>query len=124
MTENVMGTRLFVDQVHAAGAIVATPGALSLVPDVRPFIRRHLCGDWGRVGRLEDTDLTATEDRDGAFATADDAKLNAHAIRHGGRTLSAYDVNGGVLWIITDGLEPGGLASEDTVTTALLPEDY
>jgi len=35
VTENVRGTRLFVDQVHAAGAIVATPGALSLVPDLR-----------------------------------------------------------------------------------------
>jgi len=116
---------IYVDQVHAAGAIVATPGALDLVGDVRPYIRRHLCGDWGRIGRYADTELTAREATLGALATGDDGKLNVDAIRNGGRTLSVYDVpGGGVLWVMTEGLEAGGVGTESTNTCAMLPDDY
>jgi hypothetical protein len=110
-------------QLFALGQVAATPGALALVPDVIPYIRRHAAGDFGTCGQYAEIDLTAAEARAGAFATGDDGRLNVHAIRYGGRVLSAYDVPGGRLWVMTDGLEAGGNAGEDTYTTALLPDE-
>ncbi len=106
------------------GPVVATPGALGLGVDLRPYIRRHVGGDFGNCGQYDQIDLTADEQLRGAFATSDDGKLNVLAIRNGGRVLSVYDTPGGVLWVITDGLEDGGHANENTYTTCLLPEDY
>jgi hypothetical protein len=106
------------------GHVVATQGALSIVNDFGPYIRRHVTGDWGTCGRYAETDLTANEVRLGCLATDDDAKVNVHAIRYGGRVMSAYNVPGGRLWVITDGLDAGGHATADTVTTCLLPDEY
>lgn len=114
-------------QLFASGPVVATPGALALGVDLVPYVRRHLCGDWGNCGRYAETDLTADEQRLGALATADDAKLNVWSIRNGGRVLSPYDTAAGRLWVITDGLQEGALASDipdGTYTTCLLPEEY
>ena len=82
-------------QRFAAGAVVATPGALGLGLDLLPYVQRHLAGDWGTCGRYEDIDLTADEAVHGALATSDDGKLNIYAIRNGGRVLSAYDTPAG-----------------------------
>ena len=106
------------------GQTLATPGALDLGVNLQGYILRHVSGDWGTVGRFDQTDLTAEEDARGMFATADDAKLNVVAIRHGGRVLSAYETPKGRLWVITDGLDAGGNSTEDTVTTCLLPSEY
>jgi hypothetical protein len=110
--------------LFALGECVATPGAVGLGVDLRAYILRHVAGDFGTCGRYDQTDLTAEEVELGALATSDDAKLNVHAIRYGGRVLSAYETPGGKLWVITDGLDAGGNQSEYTVTTCLLPEDY
>lgn len=111
-------------QVFAAGPVVATVGAAGLGIDLLAYVKRHLSGDFGSCGQYVKIDLTADEVQHGAMATADDGKLNVHAIRYGGRVLSAYDTPAGRLWIITDGLEPGGNAGEDTYTTCLLPDEY
>ena len=113
-----------IKQVFASGPVVATQGAAAMGIDLLAYVRRHLSGDWGTCGNYADTDLTAAEQRLGALATADDAKVNLWSIRNGGRVLSAYDTPAGRLWIITDGLEPGGTAGEDTYTTCLLPDEY
>ena len=111
-------------QIMATGPVVATQGAAALDIDLLSYVRRHVAGDWGTCGRYAETDLTAEEARLGALATADDAKVNLWSIRYGGRVLSSYDTAAGTLWIITDGLEAGGTAGEDTYTTCLLPEEY
>ena len=111
-------------RLFALGQTVATPGALGLGVDLGSYIVRHASGDFGTVGRFDQTDLTAREAQEGMFATADDAKLNVYAIRNGGRVLSSYDTPAGRLWVITDGLDAGGNGSEDTVTTCLLPAEY
>jgi hypothetical protein len=108
--------------LFALGATVATQGALGLGVDLGAYIVRHVTGDFGNAGRYAEIELE--EDRLGALATADDGKLNVHAIRHGGRILSAYKTPAGVLWVITEGLDAGGKATEDTVTTCLLPGEY
>jgi hypothetical protein len=110
--------------LFALGMVVATPGALALTPDLRPYIWRHVTGDFGTCGQYDQIELTAEEARAGAWATSDDGKLNVFAIRNGGRVLSAYETPGGRLWVITDGLDAGGNVTEDTVTTALLPDEY
>jgi hypothetical protein len=61
------------------------------------LLRRHVRGDWG------DLDLA-------------DKAANETALKHGGRILSAYDTQGGRLWIITE--------ADRSVTTILLPEEY
>jgi len=111
-------------QVFAAGPVVATVGAAALGLDLGVYVQRHLRGDFGTCGQYAEIDLTADEALNGALATAEDGKLNVCAIRYGGRVLSAYDTPVGVLWILTDGIEPGGNAGEDTYTTCLLPDEY
>ena len=85
----------------ALGRVVATPGALETVRDhgvnVVALLRRHASGDWGRV-------------------SPEDAHLNDLAVRHGARVLSAYDVPGGRLWVITE--------ADRSATTVLLPSEY
>jgi hypothetical protein len=110
--------------LFALGECVATPGALGLGVNLAAHILRHVAGDFGTCGRYDQTDLTAEEVELGALATGDSAKLNVHAIRYGGRVLSAYETPGGRLWVITDGLDAGGNKSEYTVTTCLLPIEY
>lgn len=106
------------------GRIVATSGAYGLGVNLRAYVKRHRCGDWGTVGRLAEVDLTVDEDQGGALVTSEDAILNAHAIRHGGRVLSVYETANGRLVIVTDGLGVGGHALPRTETMILLSDEF
>jgi hypothetical protein len=103
---------------------MATPGALALLnaagAQTMTYIERHASGDWGTIGNYAETQLTDEEERDG-IVTSEEAKLNKLAIKQGGRVLSTYDLPGGRLWIITDGLKDGGKTA--FCTTLLLPEE-
>jgi hypothetical protein len=110
--------------LFALGRTVATPGALGLAVKLSEYIERHVTGDWGRIGRFGDVDLTAEEERLGAWKTGNDAKLNVHALRHGGRILSAYTTPSGTLWVMTEELGAGGNATEHTLTICMLPDEF
>ncbi len=83
------------------GRVVATPGALKLLAEVRahPFdyLARHATGDWG--------DLCAFDRRQNEIALCD-----------GYRVFSSYEVPTGRVWIIIE--------ADRSVTTILLPEEY
>jgi hypothetical protein len=82
------------------GQIVATPNALSSIPndEILAAIARHVLGDWGE---LDHEDLNANE----------------QALKKGGRLFSAYNSTQNVrFWIITE--------HDRSVTTVLLPMDY
>ena len=80
------------------GRTVATPGALALGIDLVPYMRRHLCGDWGD---LDECDKQANED----------------ALIHGDRILSHYKLGGGRrIYIITEW--------DRSSTCIMLPEEY
>ena len=80
------------------GSIVATPGALALGLDLKAYLRRHHCGDWGE---LDD----------------EDKETNEEALEHGMRLLSCYQVGGGKrIYIITE--------ADRTNSCLLLPEEY
>ena len=67
---------------HPPGEIVATPMALVALGDetVERLLARHLRGDWGECGQIQDVRLTEKVYRLGHLATSDDATLNALAI--------------------------------------------
>jgi hypothetical protein len=85
------------------GLIAATPGALDLLQNdielAAMLVSRHGGGDFGDID-------------------AEDAGLNAEAIRLGGaRVMSVYNLLGaGTLWIITE--------ADRSSTTLLLPAEY
>ena len=80
------------------GRVVATPGVQRFPhPFLRRCIARHLSGDWGCVG-------------------PEDAQANEEALSMGERLLSAYELDGQRLWIITE--------HNRAYTTLLLPEEY
>lgn len=83
------------------GRIVSTPGALALLDSIglspSTLLDRHNSGDWGD---LDDEDKTT----------------NDEAVKHGDRILSAYETDGGKIWIITEW--------DRSVTTVLLPSEY
>ena len=81
------------------GVVLATPGALSLLPrrDLGELLDRHAGGDWGD-------------------ARPSDAKANDRALGCGGRLFSAYETPAGRVWIVTE--------ADRSATTALLPEEY
>jgi hypothetical protein len=82
------------------GHLVATPNALEQIPNVEVMaaLKRHAQCDWGNLD-------------------AEDKSANDHALKQGGRLLSAYVSTAGVkFWIITE--------ADRSVTTVLLPEDY
>tara|TARA_R110000751_G_scaffold295484_1_gene403810 strand:+ start:260 stop:535 length:276 start_codon:yes stop_codon:yes gene_type:complete len=84
------------------GAVVATPGAISLMGDVDtvlpPLIARHVFGDWGDLDEH-------------------DVEMNNEAVTLGNRILSSYKLPGDKkVWIITE--------SDRSTTTILLPEEY
>ena len=85
-------TRLF-----EAGILVSTPAANDLGIDLRPYLRRHLAGDWGDC-------------------SAEDRKENDFAIGKELRIFSAYQTPNGKLWIITE--------ADRSSTCILLPSDY
>ena len=96
-----MNAQLHQNVLFALGNIVATPGALALLDRAKSsgleYVLRHVTGDFG---------VMCDEDRN----------ANWEAIRQGLRIMSAYDVAGGRLWIITE--------ADRSVTTLLLPEEY
>jgi hypothetical protein len=66
------------------------------------LLDRHVSGDWGDIPE-------------------EDAELNEGAIRNKeGRIMSAYELSGKRVWIITDGLHD----EKETYTTVLFPEEY
>jgi len=80
------------------GQIYATSGAMLQELDFRPYILRHMMGDWGD---LDDEDKEANEE----------------AIAHGERILSAYQIAEKVrIYIITE--------RDRSITTILLPSEY
>ena len=84
------------------GQVAATPGALAALAQTGEtavhFLARHLSGDWGTVD-------------------ATDWQANDHALKVGGRLLSAYTLRDGTrIWIITE--------SDRSSTTLLLPDEY
>jgi hypothetical protein len=79
------------------GRLLATPAALALKIDFLPYIRRHICGDWGVVSE-------------------EDWEANEAALEQGLRLLSVYSEGGKKFWIITE--------ADRSATTVLMPEDY
>ena len=86
------------------GKIVMTNGiARYLSEDMDRFwtlnkcLYRHRCGDWGDL-------------------CEEDKQANDYAVEHGERILSAYELFGTKIWIITEW--------DRSVTTILLPEEY
>lgn len=81
------------------GTVVATLGATMVATheQLATLVRRHVSGDWGEV-------------------CDEDKKANEWALKHGARLLSAYDVNGEKLWVITE-------ANRES-TTVLTPGEY
>ena len=82
------------------GQIVATPNALSQIPNDEILIAlfRHVRGDWGELD-------------------PDDRNSNERALKGGGRLFSAYlSAQNIKFWIITE--------CDRSATTVLLPEDY
>ncbi|MCL1064314.1 hypothetical protein MK852_19535 [Shewanella benthica] len=96
----------YISDAHSfdLGVCVVTQGihqlqtsAVDTDKDLRPFINRHLSGDWGN---------TPDEDK----------MLNDEATKNGSRIMSSYLFNGKVIWIITE--------ADRSVTTILLPSEY
>jgi hypothetical protein len=88
--------------LFSLGQVVATPGALEAFAAtgelITRYIAKHQCGEWG------------TRDRH-------DIRANEHALQHGARLLSAYDLQDGTtIWIITE--------ADRSSTCVLLPEEY
>ena len=81
------------------GRVVATPGALDTFTHlvIASCLSRHESGDWGDV-------------------CAEEGKENDRAAFDDGRILSAYDIRGDRLWIITE--------ADRSSTTLLLPDEY
>src|SRR5579862_9234575 len=83
------------------GRVVATPALLSVAEaegiDLHALLARHHAGDWGDVDKP-------------------DARANEHALKRGERLLSAYQVGGTRVWIITE--------ADRSSTCLLRPADY
>jgi predicted RNA-binding Zn-ribbon protein involved in translation (DUF1610 family) len=78
--------------------IVKTQGADEFPQDfLVSCLERHANQDWGDVD-------------------AEDKKTNDNAVKHGGRVLSAYELRGDRLWIITE--------ADRSVTTLMTPDEY
>jgi hypothetical protein len=82
------------------GTVVMTRGVEDLHPteaQLVALLARHQAGDWGDV-------------------SDEDKKSNDEAVEDGYRVLSAYQLNGVKIWIITE--------ADRSATTFLLPEEY
>ncbi|WER45122.1 hypothetical protein CupriaWKF_12470 [Cupriavidus sp. WKF15] len=89
------------NSLFALGQVVATRGVVAHLTQhlIGPalYLAMHVRGDWGLV-------------------PDEDAKANDLAVQNGARVLSAYDIAGVRVWIITE--------ADRSVTTLLLPEEY
>jgi hypothetical protein len=83
------------------GRLALTPAAQALLEanavEALTLIARHATGDWGDL-------------------SPGDGDANEAALLDGDRLLSAYDLDGGRLWVITE--------ADRSQTTLLLPDDY
>lgn len=88
-------------QLFDIGQLVATPGALKALEEaqINPLllVGRHISGDYGELG-------------------IEDVQSNVRAIEAGLRILSAYDVRGERLYVITE--------ADRSLTTILLSSEY
>jgi hypothetical protein len=89
------------NQLFELGQIVSTPGALALMNENEingvKLLSRHCSGDWGDLSNF-------------------DKKENELSLKEGFRILSAYEITGGKIWIITE--------ADRSATTFLLPSEY
>jgi len=109
-------------RTHALGKVIASRTALIRLGEemINELLRRHLRGDWGKLGRIEAVTLTDEIRKFGSLITADDATLNALAIEQkAGRVMSRYRVGGEDYYVITD-----GLGMPEAYTTVLLCSEY
>lgn len=87
--------------LFSLGQVVATPAVLEHLTahgiSVREYLHRHTHGDFGDV-------------------PAEDAASNTHAIRAGGRIISAYRMAGERVWIITE--------ADRSSSCILFPSEY
>jgi len=106
MSEKMMPSN---DPLFPLGATVATPGAIEALRAAHgerwrlaaaELLTRHSRGDWC----------------DGGLLCVDDRRANDASIRIGARILSAYDVGGAKVWIITE--------ADRSSTCLLLPSEY
>ncbi len=92
--------------LFSLGAVVATRAVASHLAQhaVSPHevLSQHQCGDWGLVD-------------------PDDAESNNGALKTGARLLSAYDLAGERVWVITEGEDDEGRRFS---TCLLFPEEY
>jgi hypothetical protein len=82
------------------GTVVATVGALAVADQLQiaQLLARHLSGDWGDLGD-------------------EDKRANEHALKHGDRLFSSYDIAPDTkLWIVTEW--------DRSATTVLTPGEY
>lgn len=88
------------------GTVVATPAVLQYLASCgrmpAALLGFHRCGEWGNLGE-------------------EDAAANDQAIQNGSRILSAYEVEGRKIWVITEAADETGRRSH---TTMLFPEEY
>jgi hypothetical protein len=92
--------------LFALGRVVATPGVLrqlcaaNYLPST--FLSRHQHGQWGNLDE-------------------EDCKQNDRAVIDGSRILSAYEVAGEKVYVITEAVDDAG---NRTTTTLLLASEY
>lgn len=87
--------------LFSLGSIVATPGALDLQLNFRPFLRKHVTGDWSEM-------------------SAEDQRENRQSVNRRLRIFSSYGYDPNdpskKLWIITE--------ADRSSTCVLLPSEY
>jgi hypothetical protein len=85
--------------MFSLGQVVATPGALELIGHEGAYtvLSRHASDDWGDLGDF-------------------DKRENDHALLDGTRIFSAYELESGKVWVITE--------ADRSSTCILLPEEY
>lgn len=92
--------------LFSLGKMLMTPAAAKILQaaHVAPFelFARHQRGDFG-------------------ITSAGDKKLNLKSIKDGSRIISAYEINGEKLWVITDGTDDAGVRAS---TCILTPDEY
>lgn len=93
---------------YPGDSLAVTQGALPLFQGpaaVVALVRRHACGDFGALG-------------------AEDRQTNLDAIQNGARILSAYEIAGRKVYVITEAAADGHDPKIRSLTTVLLADEY